>query len=120
MNLRGLHLEMKRQRGRTTANLQVSVSFPGPPQLKTEPISQVGPSPIPGSKPQGYTWGEKWRYEDPLHALGAIPFAGIPYRLAVVGGSYLLDLFTAEQQGITPISFPEGDRPGWLNSNLVL
>lgn len=120
MMLRGLHLETKQQRGRMTALLQVSVSYPGPPQLKTEPISQVGAHASPVNTPRAYTWGENWRYLDPLHALGAIPFAGIPYRLGVVGGSYLLDLVTAEQQGITPISFPEEARPGWLNSNLVL
>jgi len=45
-----------------------------------------------------------------------VPMAGMAYRVAVIGGSYLLDLFTAEQQGITPISF-EGN-PGWSKSIL--
>jgi len=75
---------------------------------------------VPRTIPETATWGERWRYDDPFHALGMVPMAGMAYRVAVIGGSYLLDLFTAEQQGITPISFPEGESPGWLNSNLVL
>ena len=67
----------------------------------------------------GITWGEKWRYDDPFHALGMVPMAGLAYRLVVIGGSYLLDLFTAEQQGITVIQF-EGDEPAWMKSHLLL
>lgn len=85
------------------------------PKVEVEK-SRFQPEPLNPSDITPATWGERWRYDDPLHAFGAIPIVGIPYRLAVIGASYLLDLATAEQQGITPIQFDDHN-PGWLDSH---
>jgi len=97
-----------------------NISLPVPNAPWTDNWAEGASSVQPVDTPQGFTWGEKWRYEDPFHAVGAIPFAGIPYRLFVVGASYLLDLATSKQQGITPISFPANQKPGWMQSHLLL
>jgi len=99
------------------ANMSVNEPRYIAPSVIVSDITDVGGT-IPGIPlaSETATWGERWRYDDPFHALGMVPMAGMAYRVAVIGGSYLLDLFTAEQQGITPISF-EGD-PGWSQSIL--
>jgi len=89
------------------------------PSTRNEGVggSKVGGA-VPRTIPETATWGERWRYDDPFHALGMVPMAGMAYRVAVIGGSYLLDLFTAEQQGITPIGFDSSEgQPGWMTSH---
>ena len=120
MRPRGLHLDPGRDHGIIAGlTIDFGASRGGVEghitgQVLIERSVSPGSDPITGSE-VGPTWGERWRYEDPFHWIGAIPIAGIPYRVAVVSGSYLLDLFTAEAQGITPISFPANEKPGWLN-----
>ncbi len=120
MRPRGLHLHRRKEYGiiRTPISLKLSPSTPTlehqmRPNVPIDRGITTGTSPIDGSS---LSWGEHWRYDDPLHFIGALPLVGIGYRFVVVSGSYLLDLSTWERQGIAnPLSMKDEPQPGWLH-----
>ena len=121
MNPRGIHLKDDDRQGIIPSVQDFGPSRGGVEgdlagQVRLEPAVSSGIDPITGSE-RGATWGERWRYDDPFHALGMIPMIGMAYRLGVIGASYLLDFSTWEKQGIdNPIQFTD-QKPGWLESH---